>query len=41
MANEQVIGELKFGKGDGNLNYYLYNFRCKEMTPKEMGLLLL
>ncbi|TPX40811.1 hypothetical protein SeMB42_g05864 [Synchytrium endobioticum] len=35
MANERFIGELKFGKGDGNLNYYLYNYRCKETVKNQ------
>ncbi|KXS18008.1 N-myristoyl transferase [Gonapodya prolifera JEL478] len=27
MENETFMEELKFGKGDGELNYYLYNWR--------------
>jgi len=41
MDNENFIKELKFGKGDGNLQYYLYNWRCPEMKPDKMGLVLL
>lgn len=25
--NEEFVKELKFGVGDGNLHYYLYNWR--------------
>ena len=28
MENQSFLKELKFGMGDGNLNYYLYNFKC-------------
>jgi len=41
MDNESVLKDLKFGKGDGNLQYYLYNWRCTEMPPKKVGLVLL
>lgn len=34
--------ELKFGIGDGKLNYYLYNWRVRrEMAPHQVGLVLL
>ncbi len=29
------------GIGDGHLQYYLYNWRCPEMQPKDVGLVLL
>ena len=32
---------LKFGEGDGSLNYYLYNWRCPELSKEELGLVLL
>ncbi|KAB7496347.1 hypothetical protein Anas_08459 [Armadillidium nasatum] len=35
MENEQFLSELKFGQGDGNLQYYLYNWRCPSMTPSK------
>jgi glycylpeptide N-tetradecanoyltransferase len=36
------VQELKFGIGDGKLNYYLYNWRVqREMTPQQVGLVLL
>jgi len=41
MANESFLTELKFGKGDGNLQYYLFNWRCPEMSPSKVGLVLL
>jgi len=41
MDNENFLKELKFGKGDGNLQYYLYNWRCPEMNPPSLGLVLL
>lgn len=41
MENDIFLNELKFGIGDGNLQYYLYNWRCPLMEPKEVGLVLL
>ncbi|TPX35754.1 hypothetical protein SmJEL517_g01935 [Synchytrium microbalum] len=41
MQNEVALNELKFGKGDGSLNYYLYNYRAQDMKPQDVGLLLL
>ena len=32
---------LKFGEGDGHLQYYLYNWRCPTVTPNNVGLVLL
>ncbi|VDL84378.1 unnamed protein product [Nippostrongylus brasiliensis] len=40
MENASVLEELKFGIGDGNLQYYLYNWRCPEMKPENIGLVL-
>ncbi|KAH6561708.1 hypothetical protein BASA62_009647 [Batrachochytrium salamandrivorans] len=34
MDNHSFLDELKFGKGNGELNFYLYNYRSKEMTVK-------
>lgn len=28
MENKTFLEKLKFGIGDGNLHYYLYNWRC-------------
>lgn len=41
MENDVFLTPLKFGVGDGHLQYYLYNWRCPEMPPKEVGLVLL
>lgn len=40
MHNEKIFSELKFGKGDGNLQYYLYNWKCADMKPSQIGLVL-
>lgn len=41
MENSKFLTQLKFGIGDGNLQYYLYNWRCPNMKPENMGLILL
>ena len=41
MDNSSVLEKLKFGPGDGQLQYYLYNWRCPEMKPEQVGLVLL
>ena len=41
MQNETVLEELKFGIGDGTLNYYIYNWSCPEMIANQVGLVLL
>ncbi|KAI8822223.1 acyl-CoA N-acyltransferase [Fimicolochytrium jonesii] len=41
MHNQSFVDTLKFGKGDGNLHYYLYNYRCKELKPEDVALVLL
>ena len=38
--NTQFLEELKFGVGDGNLHYYLYNWRVRELEPAEIGIVL-
>lgn len=40
MENKTFLENLKFGIGDGNLQYYLYNWRCPSMAPEKMGLVL-
>lgn len=40
MENKEFLEPLKFGIGDGNLQYYLYNWRCPGMTPNKIGLVL-
>ncbi|CAM9655583.1 unnamed protein product [Discosporangium mesarthrocarpum] len=41
MQNQEFLSTLKFGIGDGHLQYYLYNWRCPEISPEEVGLVLL
>lgn len=41
MENEQFLKDLKFGMGDGFLQYYLYNWRCPKIEPSGIGLVLL
>ena len=40
MENATIFGDLRFGQGDGNLQYYLYNWSCKAMTQEKVGLIL-
>lgn len=41
MDNGQVFANLKFGPGNGNLQYYLYNWACPMMAGTKTGLVLL
>jgi len=41
MHNKEFLEELKFGIGDGNLQYYLYNWATTDKDPKDVGLVLL
>lgn len=41
MDNEEFLSALKFGVGDGDLYYYLYNWKCPSMTPADTGIILL
>jgi len=41
MDNATFFDALKFGIGDGNLQYYVYNWRCAQIEPKNVGLVLL
>jgi glycylpeptide N-tetradecanoyltransferase len=41
MENLTFIEHLKFGQGDGNLYYYLYNFKMPDLQPKHIGLTML
>ena len=36
MNNKEFLEKLKFGIGDGNLQYYLYNWKCPAMDPKRV-----
>lgn len=40
MENQKYIKELKFGMGDGNLNYYLFNYKCPNIDSDKIGLVL-
>ena len=39
--NKQVLEPLLFGAGDGNLHYYVFNWKCPQLEPPEVGLVLL
>tara|TARA_B110000208_G_C11315136_1_gene264016 strand:- start:7 stop:480 length:474 start_codon:yes stop_codon:yes gene_type:complete len=41
MENNKVFEKLKFGAGDGMLQYYLYNWRAPEIECPKVGLVLL
>jgi len=41
MENVEFLENLKFGIGDGNLQYYIYNWKCSNMEPNQIGLVLL
>ena len=41
MDNAAIFEPLKFGIGDGLLQYYLYNWGTAPMTANEVGLILL
>lgn len=40
MENKKFLEELKFGVGDGDLQYYLYNWKCPDFQPEQIGLVL-
>lgn len=41
MENYTFLRDLKFGIGDGDLNYYLFNWRTRsDFSPHEVGLIL-
>ncbi|CAF1096007.1 unnamed protein product [Adineta steineri] len=37
MNNKEFLKKLKFGDGDGNLQYYVYNWKCPLMPPENMS----
>ncbi|KAJ3112866.1 glycylpeptide N-tetradecanoyltransferase, partial [Physocladia obscura] len=41
MGNHRFLEKLQFGKGDGTLNYYLYNYRCRIVENQRMGVVKL
>jgi hypothetical protein len=36
MENKTFLEKLKFGIGDGNLQYYLYNWKCPSMGAEKV-----
>ena len=40
-AAQACLKELKFGIGDGHLQYYMYNWRCPSIKSSQVGLVLL
>jgi glycylpeptide N-tetradecanoyltransferase len=41
LDNSEFLHELKFGPGDGNLHYYLYNWNLgKRIEPGKVGVIL-
>ena len=40
MENKSILDQLKFGIGDGELHYYLYNWRIKNVEPSDLGIVL-
>lgn len=40
MENKKFLEDLKFGIGDGDLQYYLYNWKCPDFRPEQIGLVL-
>ena len=41
MENERFLEDLKFGMGDGNLQYYVYNWSCPTIEHGDVGIVLL
>ena len=41
MDNNEFLEDLRFGEGDGTLQYYLYNWQCPEMPAPKVGLVML
>jgi glycylpeptide N-tetradecanoyltransferase len=41
MENDTALKALKFGIGDGFLQYYLYNWKTALIQPNQIGLVLL
>jgi glycylpeptide N-tetradecanoyltransferase len=41
MDNHEVFEDLKFGIGDGNLQYYLYNWQTPTIPANKVALVLL
>ena len=41
LDNKEFIEDLKFGRGDGLLRYYIYNWKSTPMQTNEVGLVLM
>ena len=41
LHNSEVVRDLKFGMGDGQLHYYLFNWRMSAIQPTDVGLILM
>lgn len=41
MDNVMFLKDLKFGVGDGYLQYYMFNWKCPKLKSDEVGLVLL
>jgi Myristoyl-CoA:protein N-myristoyltransferase, C-terminal domain len=41
MDNDEFLEPLKFGLGDGHLQYYVYNWACPDLPPSQVGIVLL
>jgi glycylpeptide N-tetradecanoyltransferase len=40
MSNQEVFEELRFKRGDGNLHYYLFNYRMSNLNSTDIGMVL-
>jgi glycylpeptide N-tetradecanoyltransferase len=40
MDNAGFLEDLRFGRGDGVLKYYLFNYRLNPIAPDALGLVL-
>lgn len=41
MDNKDFLDDLKFGGGDGELHYYLYNWKIQDIPKEKLGLIML
>lgn len=41
LSNGTMLTDLKFGRGDGELHFYMYNYRCKDVSSHEMALVMI
>lgn len=41
MDNASFLRDLSFGPGDGSLHFYCYNWKCAQVPPNKVGLVLL